>query len=297
VVAGVRQGWLWFLIAAACATEPNYEGRLCNTASPCPAGFTCGPDDRCHRGPIAGDAGELDAAPLDAKPKDAEPLDAEVLDAEPGEAGPRDADPSDGDAADADPADAEPLDADPIDADTPDSGEHAIQIRIAAGNDDAMQDPGGPILIAYGWISLYSLDHWGATRFTVPEIPQGTAIDAAYLDVYVDSDMEDTPNMTLYVEPSASPAPISTTSGDISARPLSIASVDWMGIDTGAGWQRSPDLRALVQEVVDLPGWAPGSPILFIWDTQSADDFEFRQWDYDGTGAFAAQLTIRYRVQ
>ena len=70
-----------------------------------------------------------------------------------------------------------------------------------------------------------------------------------------------------------------------------------MALDTGAGWQRSPDLRALVQEVVDLPGWMPGSSILFVWDTQSADDFEFRQWDYDAAGTFAAQLTIRYLVE
>jgi hypothetical protein len=272
---------------AACATEPNYEGRLCNAAAPCPSGFTCGQDERCHRGQIFEDAAARDADPIDAKPIDAAPEDAGLADA----------DPIDADPIDADPLDADPLDAEPMDADPPDTGEHAIQVRVADGDDDAMQDPAGPVLVAYGWISLYSLDHWGATRFTVPGLAQGSVIDAAYLDVYIDSDTEDTPNMILYVEPTAAPAPLAPTDFDVSSRPLSTSNVLWMGLDTGAGWQRSPDLRALVQEVVDLPAWSASETILFIWDTQSADDFEFRQWDYDGAGTFAAQLTIRYRVQ
>jgi hypothetical protein len=284
----------WLLLFLACATEPNYEGRLCNSAAPCPSGFICGLDDRCHRELIREDAGALpeDAGSIDASLDDATPADAEPIDAEPIDAGPLDADP-----IDADPTDADPMDADPIDADPPDGGEHVVQIPLTAAADDAMQDPAGPTLVAYGWISLYSVDHWGATRFVVPNVPRGATIDAAYLDVYVDSDTEDTPNVILYVEPSSNPAPPSATASDISTRLLSISNVLWMDVDTGGGWQRSPDLRVLVQEVVDLSGWTPGSAILFIWDTQSADDFEFRQWDYDMAGAFAAQLTIRYRIQ
>ena len=36
---------------------------------------------------------------------------------------------------------------------------------------------------------------------------------------------------------------------------------------------------------------------MFIWDTQAADDFEFRQWDYDAMGTFSARLYVVYRIQ
>src|SRR5262252_1134052 len=88
-------------LAFACAEEPSYEGLLCGFGSPCPSGYGCGEDDRCHRFPFA-DASVPDAQPMDAQPleADAEPFDAEPLDAE----------------LDAQPRDAQPMDAEPLDS-------------------------------------------------------------------------------------------------------------------------------------------------------------------------------------
>lgn len=81
------------LIACACIDEPNYEGRLCNAFTPCPAGFACGLDDRCRRDAIpAFDAGPPDAMPPRPDGSDAGAIDTEPVDAEPTDAGPLDAD-------------------------------------------------------------------------------------------------------------------------------------------------------------------------------------------------------------
>ncbi len=248
-------------LAFACTKEPDYEGLLCGFGSPCPSGYGCGADDRCHRFPFA-DASVPDAAPRDA---DAQPLDAE------------------------------PIDAEPIDAEPLDSGMHEVQVAIAGAGDDALQDPGGPMLIAYGWISLYDADHWGATRFVVPELPPGATIDEAFLEVFVDSDTEDMPNVVLHTEPTPAPLALAMADSDISSRLVSTASVAWIANDIGPGWRESPDVAAIVREVTDRSDWTPGSALMFIWDAQ-APNFEVRQWDYDQAGGFAAKLTIHYSV-
>lgn len=113
--------------AQGCFDEPDYEGRLCGEAAPCPSGFTCVAEGTCRRngleladggperedGAVARDA-ELAPDPADGGPADATPsTDATAgLDASAGLDAPSGLDaPASGDAAAADtgPADTGPV--------------------------------------------------------------------------------------------------------------------------------------------------------------------------------------------
>ncbi len=182
------------------------------------------------------------------------------------------------------------------DATSTDGGDSTRMIRVSveSGADDALQDPGGVMNIAYAWISLYSDDHWGAVRFRIPDITRGATIERAYLELLIDSDAEDDPDVVVYIEPTPNPLPLTTSPYDISERARSAASVMWIDTGIGAGIVQSPSLISLVQEAVDHASWTAGSYILFIFDArQLSGIFEFWQHE-NGNGASPAELVIRY---
>ncbi len=151
------------------------------------------------------------------------------------------------------------------------------------------------MLITHQWVSLYGDNHWGAFRFSVPSLPANAIILDAFLRVYVDSHTEDWPNMIIYAEASANPAPLTATNNNVSDRPRSSASVPWMGMDIGDGWKQSPSVAPLIEESLQRAGWS--GALLFILDGQTLimdNTFELRQWDFMN-GAFGAELVITYR--
>lgn len=182
----------------------------------------------------------------------------------------------------------------PGDAPGPDALLYTRTYAIANGDNDALQDPDGTVLVAYNWISLYSPEHWGALRFTLADVPQGATIHAAHLEVYVDSTNEDTPVLTIATEASAAPAlPDALVPRDISTRVLGQQRVTWSGPDIGSTYQPSPPVTALVAERVADPAWTPGSSILFVLDGGTNSNFEFRQYDFNA-GLYAAKLHVTY---
>ena len=56
----------------------------------------------------------------------------------------------------------------------------------------------------------------------------------------------------------------------------------------------SPDIGAVIQEVVNRPGWAPGNALVLIY-TMSNYTQNRRIWAYDGDPTRAAKLKITYQ--
>src|SRR5687767_5755546 len=71
------------ILLASCFEEPNYEGRFCDEAAPCPSGFRCVIGQCTERPPAALDGGEDSDASIfeDAGPADASLSDAAEPDA------------------------------------------------------------------------------------------------------------------------------------------------------------------------------------------------------------------------
>jgi hypothetical protein len=137
--SGVVRRWgaaLTLLLAAGCVREPDYTGRLCGAADPCPAGYLCGADGTCR-------SGAEDAAVADAAVTDAAVMDAAVTDAGEVDGGVPDAGPSDAAAED-------------------------------AGRDAGPDDAGDPRLARCADPEGYPTAGWEVRYFALPDLPEPT---------------------------------------------------------------------------------------------------------------------------
>ena len=108
-------------------------------------------------------------------------------------------------------------------------------------------------------------------RFEGIAIPRGTTITGAYLQFTVDETATISPcNLTITAQAADNPPAFTTAAADISSRPTTAASVTWNDIpawttvgETGPD-QRSPNLAAVLQEVIDRPGFTAGNAVVFI---------------------------------
>lgn len=175
---------------------------------------------------------------------------------------------------------------------------NVLIVPLVDNENDALQNPGGEVLVDYGWVSLGSPEHWGGMRFALPDLPQGATIVAAEFLVYVDDDngVYDSPRVEIYGELAANPPVFTATNDDISARTRTKASVVWSADDIGAGLHKSPSIVSVIQELVDQPDWAPNQHIVLILDataeTGANASFEYRQFDLGAQ--FAPTLGIQY---
>jgi hypothetical protein len=125
-------------------------------------------------------------------------------------------------------------------------------------------------------------------------IPQGATIDAAILQLYMPTAAEDVVHADIYGEDVDDSAAFTTGSNNISGRTLTTAKVDWDNANAGApAWIDSPDIKTIIQEIVDRPGWASGQDLSIILDLQASVDMDVRMWDYTGN-AYGAKLLVNY---
>ncbi len=107
-------------------------------------------------------------------------------------------------------------------------------------------------------------------RFPGLTIPRGATITNAYIQFTVDENDSTTPHTVLVEGQGAdNPATFTTAASSISSRPRTTANANWViptwptagvaGVD-----QRTPDLKAIVQELIDRPGWANGNAMAFL---------------------------------
>ncbi len=184
---------------------------------------------------------------------------------------------------------------------------------LESGDDDGYVDSYG-VHMHLGYMSLYSDRAWAALRFVLSDLPPGAQIIEAELEVYIDSDDstaveeqpegEDDPRLSIWIEDSANPMPLSDAPGDIPGRALSQMSVHWSEDDIGMAWQRSPDLAPLIQYAMELPGWGDGAEapsIIFLMNQQvpptaGSPSIEFHQMEHPSPAPYSgAYLHLQYR--
>lgn len=85
---------------------------------------------------------------------------------------------------------------------------------------------------------------------------------------------------------------------DFDTRPRTVASVAWAPLEwVGDTWYDSPDIKAIIQEIVNRDGWSSGNAIaIFLQDAPGwegiASGFSFASWDRNP--ALAPQLEISW---
>jgi hypothetical protein len=104
------------------------------------------------------------------------------------------------------------------------------------------------------------------------QIPIGATITNAYVQFYCDdtNDEEITIDIQGAKEANA-PAPFTDTPGSISAHERTDAKVEWtpvpwteaMLLQAGEE-QKTPDIKSVIQEIIEIPGWAPGNNVMIL---------------------------------
>lgn len=112
----------------------------------------------------------------------------------------------------------------------------------------------------------------GGYRFQL-NIPQGATINSAILNLNTTS-IADDPNCTIYAHLTTDADDFDLIADIIDTinRPRTTASVAWSATDLGlSAWVTAPDLKTIVQEIVDQVGWASGGHIVFLFIASTAN--------------------------
>jgi len=122
-------------------------------------------------------------------------------------------------------------------------------------------------------------------RFTNVAIPKGAVIDSAYciLHSHEGKSAEDVARITIVADDSDN-ASTFDLENLITARTQTSASVLWECAEDWEIWQpyRTPDIKGVIQEIVDRQGWTPGNAIALILkgENQGASTVDnAREWE------------------
>jgi len=110
------------------------------------------------------------------------------------------------------------------------------------------------------------------TRFNNIKIPRGATISRAYIEFTTYSIYASTQNtiqLSIHGEDVDNSATFTATSKNITARPTTAASLTWDVDPWVALYEKhqTPDIKTIIQEIIDRPAWAEGNSLTFIFNT------------------------------
>lgn len=191
-----------------------------------------------------------------------------------------------------------------------------ISKRIAAASDDleeyvsAGNPSTGKILgnndvgssdLEFGWESSAGDEQLVGLRFTDLNIPAGALIQNAYIQFTVDATSKNTNPCVVNIKAEDNNNPITfsdTTRFGMSSRLKLSDSTQWI-VSNGGTWntvgsatvdQRTPNLKNLVQSIVNKTGWNKGNAMAFYLNGTGVREVEA----FDGDAPKAAQLVIQF---
>jgi len=139
----------------------------------------------------------------------------------------------------------------------------------------------------------------GGKRFTNITIPKGSTITAAYLTIRCASSESDTVCKSIIQGEDVDDAAQFSDLADYQGRTRTTALVYW---DSIPAWTAdtdydSPEIKTIIQEIIDREGWASGQDIVIFWDDHDgrSDSGAYRRgYSYDGSSTYAPKLHIEY---
>ena len=130
-------------------------------------------------------------------------------------------------------------------------------------------------------------------RFPHLQVPLGAPIVAAYIEFTADEKGSDQTDLLFHGQATDNALHFESDDGDISSRPKTAASVAWPNVpawtQVGATYD-TPDLSAVIQEIVNRPGWSQGNALVIMVSGTGRRTAE--AWDGDPDGA--ARLHVVY---
>jgi hypothetical protein len=175
-------------------------------------------------------------------------------------------------------------------------------VSIAGSDKDVEQAANGTMSFTSTDLELIRDEDTGAgdqtigLRFENLQLPIGAEIVSAHIQFTTDETSSEATTLTIHAHRSGNATVFSTNINDLTTRPLTINSVIWtpppwnLVGERGAA-QRTPDLAAMVAEVIARPSWSSGNPLVFIISGAGKRVAE----SFDKSGGAPATLTIAYR--
>jgi hypothetical protein len=152
-------------------------------------------------------------------------------------------------------------------------GSGSQTISITGLTDDAKQRASGTV-VHNSW--RHPLGYDGTEqieiglRFTGVNVPQNAVVTGAWIQFEADGSNTGASALTIRGEKSGNAATFATTTNSITSRPITSASVAWAPPSWTQGdraaAQKTPDLKAIVQEIVSQGTWSAGNALVFIID-------------------------------
>ena len=171
---------------------------------------------------------------------------------------------------------------------------------IATSADDAEESALGVVSLTSTDIEL--VDDGGlqtvGLRFTGLAIPQGAIISSATIQFKADELQSGVTALDIAAQAADTAPAFTAPAGSLSSRAITSTSVLWQPpawntIGEATATQRTPNLAAVVQEIVSRPGWASGNAIAFLIEGTGRRTAEA----FDKAGSVPANLSITYSVE
>jgi hypothetical protein len=133
-------------------------------------------------------------------------------------------------------------------------------------------------------------------------IPPGATVTNAYIQFTSSDSGSGQATHAIYAEAADNPSTFVADQLNISTRTLTDASAswspdDWTAAELAGTAQRTPDLSAVIQEIIDRDGWVESNSVAFIieYEIDEPDTFNVRHaYTYDADPAKAALLFVQY---
>jgi hypothetical protein len=180
--------------------------------------------------------------------------------------------------------------------------------QVGASSDDCFRYVGSgydSINLAYGSETVGE-GFWGepgirgksGMRFQNVTIPKGATIDTAYFQIYSENQQSGSGTNTIIKGEDVDDAAAFSTKENYDARSRTSASVDWDITATWSEstWQDSPEIKTVIQEIVNRGGWSSGNDLVIFWedDGTSTEYREGAAYDFYIGSEYAPKLYIEW---
>lgn len=161
-----------------------------------------------------------------------------------------------------------------------------LQVRIETRLDDAEEQPDDGH-IRRGSKDLDIGEELVRLRFASVNIPPGATIANAYVQFQSQGRDSVATSLTIAGEDTDQALTTTKASGDISSRATTEASVawapdPWTSVGEAGPDQRTPDIAAIIQAIVNRPGWSSGNALALIISGEGERDAESFDGDQGG---------------
>ncbi len=176
-------------------------------------------------------------------------------------------------------------------------GMMTVEVRVATSSDDAEESASGSVSLTSSDLEMVydRSDQTVGLRFTGVPIPLGATISSASIQFQVDEANATTTSLTIQGQAADNPPTFSSSSGNISGRARTANAVSWSPqpwttVGAAGPDQQTPNIAAVVQEIVNRSGWASGNALVIIITGTGERVAE----SFNGAAAAAALLQVEF---